>query len=179
MQLSLTWKFPKPHHPLGQIHEAPSWQIGLTCWDQVEKPKPWHVTFLTTRKLPPKFLIYSIISLFNIIVNVQSLPLLMYVYLFLTMLCPFIEWCCKAFHSLFPILKYCIHLFLVQGPHIWRLLQDRLSFSHIIYLQSKTSFSPMIQYNTFTIIISYFHRKCTICWKHFVPFSHYSIAFEK
>jgi hypothetical protein len=37
----------------------------------------------------------------------------------------------------------------------------------------------MIQHNTFTIIISYFHKKCTICWKHFVPFSHYSIAFEK
>jgi hypothetical protein len=146
MQLSLTWKFPKPLHPLGQIHEAPLWQIGLTCWDQVEKPKPWHLTFLTTRKLPPKFLIYSISFLFNIIVNVQSLPLLMYLYLFLRTLCPFIEWSCKAFRSLFPILKYCIHLFIVQGPHIWRLLQDRLFFFTLFIFKVRTLSLPW--YNT-------------------------------
>lgn len=72
MQLSLTWKFPKPHHPLGQIHEAPLCQIGLTCWDQVEKPKPWHMTFWPQESfLPSSWSILS--SLCSILLSMYNL----------------------------------------------------------------------------------------------------------
>jgi hypothetical protein len=134
---SLAWLESFPSHT---ILRSNSWSSFVANWFNLLGPswktKALACELLTTRKLPHKFLIYSIISLFNIIVNVQSFPLLMYLYLFLP------TWSCKAFHSLFPILKYCIHLFRVQGPHIWRLLQDRISFLTLFIFKVRTLSVP-------------------------------------